>query len=69
MSQPRRPLSEPKCVACGRTKEEVPLIGLDFREQKFWICPQHLPKLIHDPQALAGKLPGAEGLEPAKHKH
>jgi hypothetical protein len=32
-----------------------------------WICPQHLPLLIHNPQQLAGKLAGAENLKPADH--
>jgi hexokinase len=57
----------PQCVACDRTGEQVPLITLDFRGKKFRICPQHLPMLIHDPQSLVGKLPGAEGMEPADH--
>ncbi len=57
----------PRCLACGRTAREVPLITLDYRGKKFLICPQHLPMLIHDPQSLAGKLPGAEGMEPADH--
>jgi hypothetical protein len=33
----------------------------------YHICPQHLPVLIHNPQMLVGKLPGAEGLTPAEH--
>jgi hypothetical protein len=32
-----------------------------------WICPQHLPLLIHDPARLAGKIEGAERMEPAEH--
>lgn len=60
--------NEPNCVACNRTGGEIPLITLDFRGRKFWICPQHLPMLIHDPRSLIGRLPGAEGMEPAEHK-
>jgi hypothetical protein len=45
----------------------VPLLTLEFQGRKFSICPQHLPMLIHDPQALVGKLPGAEGMQPADH--
>ena len=60
-------LKEPRCVACNRTGKEIPLIALEYRNQKFWICPQHLPVLIHDPQMLTGKLPGAEGMGPADH--
>lgn len=55
------------CLACERGSEEVPLITLDYRGRTLWICPQHLPLLIHDPQRLAGRLPGAEHLSPADH--
>ncbi len=58
---------EPRCLACDRSHAQVPLITLEFQNQQFWICPQHLPLLIHDPKALIGKLPGAEGMEPADH--
>ena len=56
-----------QCVACGRSQNEIPLISLSFQDKNFWICPQHLPILIHNPQLLIGKLPGAEGLSPAEH--
>ncbi len=59
--------NEPHCVACNCTQAQAPLITLQYRNQKFWICPQHLPMLIHDPKTLTGKLPGAEGMEPADH--
>lgn len=55
------------CLACGRTEHETPLVQLAYRGQRLQICPQHLPILIHDPQRLAGVLPGAEGLAPAEH--
>jgi hypothetical protein len=57
----------PHCVACDRTSLQVPLVTLEFKSQQFWICPQHLPMLIHDPKTLTGKLPGAEGMEAATH--
>lgn len=57
-----------RCVACNRTVEEIPLITFEYRGRAFHICPQHLPVLIHDPKLLAGRLPGAEGMEPADHK-
>ncbi len=55
------------CVACERSQEQIPLISLQFQNTTFYICPQHLPVLIHNPQMLAGKLPGAEGMTPAEH--
>jgi hypothetical protein len=52
----------PQCVECDRSNEEVPLMEIRFRDEVSWICPQHLPILIHKPEKLIGKLPGAEHL-------
>jgi len=60
--------AQPACLACQRGTGETPLIPLEYRESKVWICPQHLPLLIHDPARLIGKLPGAENLRPAEHR-
>jgi len=59
------PMTEntPKCVQCERTSEEVPLMVIKYKDEKSWICPQHLPILIHKPHQLIGKLPGAEYLD------
>jgi hypothetical protein len=56
-----------KCLACGRASAEIPLLPVEYRNQRLWICPQHLPILIHDPQRLAGTLAGAEDMQPAEH--
>ncbi len=58
----------PLCLLCGRTEHQVPLIALAYRGGRHWICSQHLPVLIHEPGALVGRLPGAEGLAPAEHQ-
>ncbi len=55
------------CLACRQNSDATPLIPLDYRGSRLWICPQHLPLLIHDPAQLVGKLPGAENLSPADH--
>jgi hypothetical protein len=62
---------EPKktCLSCDRGSDETPLIGIEFQGEPYSICPQHLPLLIHAPQKLVGKLPGAEKLAPAKDPH
>lgn len=60
-------MSDYACLACGRISDEIPLISLEYRGSRFWICPQHLPVLIHDPGRLTGLLPGAEDMEPADH--
>ena len=59
----------PKCVYCERDSHEVPLVALGSQDSEAWICPQHLPILIHKPQALAGKLPGVENLTSEDHNH
>ena len=61
------PSDAKQCLACGRGPEQTPLIPLEYRGAALWICPQHLPVLIHEPSQLVGRLPGAEGLRPADH--
>ena len=56
----------PRCLACGRDEHETPLVLLAHRGSRTWICPQHLPVLIHHPEKLVGTLPGAEQLRPAE---
>ncbi|HEY86169.1 MAG TPA: hypothetical protein G4N96_13780 [Chloroflexi bacterium] len=55
------------CLNCNRPETQVPLVALRYSEQDTWICTQCLPTLIHHPHQLAGKLAGAEKLEPADH--
>lgn len=57
----------PKCLVCEQTNQEIPLLTLDYQGEKYYICPQHFPILIHQPQLLVGKLPGAENLHPNEH--
>lgn len=57
--------NEKQCLACNRNAGQTPLITLEYRGDLLYICPQHLPVLIHDPARLTGRLPGAEDLEPA----
>jgi hypothetical protein len=59
--------TDKQCLACQRGSQETPLIQLAYQEAALWICPQHLPILIHDPARLIGILPGAEHLSPADH--
>ena len=59
--------SAQQCLACQCGPQDTPLIPLEYRGSRLWICPQHLPILIHDPTSLVGKLDGAEDLKPADH--
>lgn len=52
-----------ECIFCNRDNKQVPLVQLSYMDKDYWICPQHIPILIHDPSKLAGKLPGAEDMQ------
>jgi hypothetical protein len=56
-----------RCLVCDRDSTVTPLLPIEYRGSRLWICPQHLPVLIHDPTQLVGKLDGAEDLKPAAH--
>ncbi len=64
-------ITTPVCLYCERTSDQVPLLLMRYQDKDTWICPQHLPILIHKPENLAGKLPGADGFgRPAEgHEH
>lgn len=60
----------PVCLYCERPSSQVPLIPVFFRDTQHYICPAHLPILIHKPGLLADRLPGAETLGAAEgHDH
>jgi hypothetical protein len=42
---------------------------LQFHAEQRWICPQHLPILIHQPDKLAPFLPGIGSWEAPDHDH
>ena len=58
-----------KCLNCGTSEQDKPLLTVTYREVVYYICPQCLPILIHKPQNLAGKLPDAEKFSAAEHDH
>ena len=51
------------CLFCKQDENKVPLVQLDFKGHSYFICPQHIPVLIHDPGKLEGLLPDAESLQ------
>jgi hypothetical protein len=56
--------SSPKCIYCGISSDQVPLVSLLYQGTDYWICPQHLPILIHHPENLKEKFPGMETINP-----
>lgn len=62
-------MTEKTCLNCGKNADQIPLLTLEYRGETYHLCPQCLPVMIHKPQALAGKLPGAEKFSAANHEH
>ena len=54
----------PICIYCQQNDQQVPLLSFQYQGEQYWICPQHLPILIHEPIQLVNKLPGIELLAP-----
>ena len=46
------------CIVCEESKDQVPLFKFKFKDSKYYICPTHLPVIIHKPHELEEKLPG-----------
>jgi hypothetical protein len=57
------------CIVCEKDSDMIPLIKFKFKGEKYSICSEHLPILIHKPQELAEKLPQAEDLPAGNHDH
>ena len=51
------------CLVCKQDENQVPLVQIDFKGENYYICPQHIPVLIHNPGQLEGLLPGAENMQ------
>ncbi len=51
------------CLVCKKSSEEIPVTKFHYQKSEFYICPQHIPVLIHRPHELVGLLEGAEKLK------
>ncbi|UCE93554.1 MAG: hypothetical protein JSV73_12260 [Flavobacteriaceae bacterium] len=51
------------CLVCNKGPEEIPVTQFYYKESSFFICCQHIPVLIHDPQKLVGFLPDADKIQ------
>ena len=52
-----------ECLVCKKSSIETPVTKFYYQESEFYICPQHIPVLIHKPQELVGLLDGADNLQ------
>jgi len=50
--------NEPACLHCQQSSQQVPLITLQYDGKSYWICPTHLPVLIHKPHLVQELFPG-----------
>ena len=55
------------CVLCKQDSDQVPLVPIQYRGQQLWICSQHMPVLIHEPNKLADVMPGADNIQSVDH--
>jgi hypothetical protein len=52
-----------ECLVCKKSSIDTPVTKFYYQKSEFYICPQHIPILIHNPQDLVGFLDGAEQLK------
>ncbi len=45
----------PTCFVCG-CDNDVPLISLIYKGKPAWICPEDIPRLIHNTETLSEAL-------------
>ena len=57
------------CLNCGRSEEQMPLIHLQYKGERIYLCSGCLPILLHSPAKLAGKLVDADKIQPVNHDH
>jgi hypothetical protein len=55
--------AEKTCLVCKKSSQETPVTKFYHKDTEFYICPQHIPILIHNPQELVGLLEGADKLQ------
>lgn len=51
------------CLVCKKESTEIPVTKFYYKNDEFYICPQHMPVIIHNPQQLVGLLDGADTFE------
>jgi len=39
---------KPACLVCQRDDEQTPLLHIVYQGHQLWICPEHVPVLIHN---------------------
>lgn len=60
-------MTQPVCLNCGKTDQQIPLLNLTFKGEAKHICAGCFPILIHKIHLLTDKLAGVEIAPPAAH--
>ena len=58
-------VDQKNCLVCQKSQLEMPVTKFYYQDSSFYICAQHIPILIHDPQKLVGLLPDADKMKGA----
>jgi hypothetical protein len=59
-------MSETKtCIVCKQSSMEMPVTKFYHKNTAFYICSQHIPVLIHNPQELVGLIDDADTIQGA----
>ena len=56
-----------QCINCDHSEEDMPLINIQYKGKKIFVCSGCMPILLHSPEKMAGKLTDADKIQPAKH--
>ena len=58
-----------RCLNCGNSEMEAPLIAVRYAGESIWICSPCMPVLIHKPNQMIGALKNADKIPPSSHSH
>lgn len=45
-----------RCLICGRSEEELPLVAQRYRGHSIWVCTGCMPVVIHHPEEVRDRL-------------
>jgi hypothetical protein len=48
--------ANPRCLNCGTSDSEMPLISVRFSGRPLWVCSKCMPVLIHETDQIKTKL-------------
>jgi len=55
-----------QCINCDQSEEEIPLINIQYKGEKIFVCSGCMPILLHSPAKMVGKLKDADKIQATK---